>query len=106
MKKNFSKKIFLVFVMFFIFFSFSKNIIRLNKVENVFFGIQKMNNEYILNKKNINQPVKIYMPDVKKNTLLNGYQGISCWNIPFICSYNKLDIQEKNGYLIINKLSN
>ena len=106
MKKNFSKKIFLVFVMFFIFFSFSKNIIRLNKVENIFFGIQKMNNEYILNKKNINQPVKVYMPDVKKNTLLNGYQGISCWNIPFICSYNKLDIQEKNGYLIINKLSN
>ena len=106
MKKNFSKKIFLVFVMFFIFFSFSKNIIRLNKVENIFFGIQKINNEYILNKKNINQPVKIYKPDVKKNTLLNGYQGISCWNIPFICSYNKLDIQEKNGYLIINKLSN
>ena len=106
MKKNFSKKIFLVFVMFFIFFSFSKNIIRLNKVENIFFGIQKMKNEYILNKKNINQPVKVYMPDVKKNTLLNGYQGISCWNIPFICSYNKLDIQEKNGYLIINKLSN
>ena len=56
MKKNFSKKIFLVFVMFFIFFSFSKNIIRLNKVENIFFGIQKINNEYILNKKNINQP--------------------------------------------------
>ena len=106
MKKNFSKKIFLVFVMFFIFFSFSKNIIRLNKVENLFFGIQKINNEYILNKKNINQPVKIYKPNVKKNTLLNGYQGISCWNIPFICSYNKLDIQEKNGYLIINKLSN
>ena len=106
MKKNFSKKIFLVFVMFFIFFSFSKNIIRLNKVENIFFGIQKINNEYILNRKNINQPMKVYKPDVKKNTLLNGYQGISCWNIPFICSYNKLDIQEKNGYLIINKLSN
>ena len=50
--------------------------------------------------------MKVYNPDVKKNTLLNGYQGISCWNIPFICSYNKLDIQEKNGYLIINKLSN
>ena len=106
MKKDFSKKIFLFFVMFFIFFSFSKNIIRLNKVENIFFGIQKINNEYILNRKNINQPVKIYKPDVKKNTLLNGYQGISCWNIPFICSYNKLDIQEKNGYLIINKLRN
>ncbi len=106
MKKNFSKKFFLFFVMFFIFFSFSKNIIRLDKVDNIFFGIQKINNEYILNEKNINQLVKIYKPDVKKNTLLNGYQGISCWNIPFICSYNKLNIKENNGYLIINKLSN
>ena len=41
-KKNFSKKIFLIFVMAFIFFSFSKNIIRLNKVENIFLGVLKI----------------------------------------------------------------
>ena len=41
-----------------------------------------------------------------KNNSKNGWQGRLCWNTPFICSYNKLDIRKKNGYLIINKLIN
>ena len=91
--------------MMFIFFSFSKNIIRLTKVENIFLGILKIDNKYILHDKNNNQLIKIYQPDIQNNST-NGWQGRLCWNIPFICSYNKLDIRKKNGYLIINKLTN
>ena len=104
-KKNFSKKIFLIFVMAFIFFSFSKNIIRLNKVENIFLGVLKIENKYLLNEKSINPLVKIYRPDVENNSI-NGWQGRLCWDIPFICSTNRLDVRKKNGYLIINKLKN
>ena len=103
--KNFSKKIFLIFVMTFVFFSFSKNILRLNKVENIFLGKKKIENRYVLNDYNVNQQIKIYRPDVENNSK-NGWQGRLCWNIPFICSYNKLDIKKKNGYFIINKLIN
>ena len=49
--------------------------------------------------------VNIYYPDVKNNKK-NGWQGRLCWDTPFICSYNKLTIKKKNGYLIINKLQN
>ena len=105
MSKDFSKKIFLTFVMTFIIFNFSKNILRLNKVENVFFGVQKIENQYILDEKNTNQFVKIYKPDVENNSK-NGWQGRLCWDIPFICSSSMLDIKKKNGYLIINKLNN
>ena len=91
--------------MIFIFFSFSKNIIRLKKVENIFLGILKIENKYVLNDKNINQLVKIYRPDIKNNSM-NSWQGRLCWDIPFICSYNKLDVKKKNGYLFINKLKN
>ena len=101
--KVFSKKIFTIFIMSFVFFSFSKNIIRLTKVENIFLGVIKIDNQYKLSDKNISELVKVYEPDIKKN-LSNGWQGGLCWNIPFICSYNKLELRKKNGYLIINKL--
>ena len=88
--------------MTFIFFNFSKNIIRLTNVENVFLGVIKIDNQYILNNKNNNQIRKIYQPDIKNNSK-NGWQGKLCWNTPFICSYNKLELKKKNGYLIIYK---
>ncbi len=103
--KNFSKKVFFIFLMTFIFYSFSKNIIRLNKLENIFLGTLKIENKYVLDEKNINQIVKIYRPDVESNSI-NGWQGRLCWDIPFICSYNKLEVKKKNGYLFINKLKN
>ena len=103
--KDFSKNFFLIFVMIFVFYSFSKNILRLNKIENIFFGVQKINNQYILNEKSINPFVKVYRPDIKNNSK-NGWQGRLCWDIPFICSTNMLNIKKKNGYLIINKLNN
>jgi len=103
--KDYSKKFFLIFIMIFVFYSFSKNILRLNKTENIFFGVQKINNQYILNEKSINPFVKVYRPNVKNNSK-NGWQGRLCWDIPFICSTNMLNIKKKNGYLIINKLNN
>ena len=83
----------------------SKNIIRLNKVDKIYLGVQKINNKYFMNKSDSNEFAKIFRPDIKKN-LMNGWQGRLCWNVPFICSYNKLDINKKNGYLIISKLKN
>ncbi len=103
--RNFSKKIFIVFVITFISFSFTKNIIRLSKNENLFLGVLKVDNQFILDEKNNNEFIKVYRPDIKKNSI-NGWQGRLCWNTPFICSYNILDIKKKNGYLIINKLIN
>ena len=91
--------------MTFVFYSFSKNILRLNKVDDIFLGVKKIENKYVLNDYSVNQLIKIYRPDVENNSK-NGWQGRLCWNIPFICSYNSLDVKEKNGYLIINKLSN
>ena len=103
--KEFSKNFFLLFVMIFIFFNFSKNILRLVKTDDIFIGIKKIENKYVLNKKNQNQIIKIYRPDIEKNSI-NSWQGRLCWNTPFICSYNKLDVIKKNGYLIIKKLKN
>ena len=102
--KNFSQKFFLVFVTTFIFFSFSKNVERLSKVDNIFLGISKIDNKYILNEKNVNTLVKIYQPDIENNRK-NGWQGRLCWNTPFICSYNKLDVRKKKGYLVVKKIN-
>ena len=102
--KNFSQKFFLVFVTTFIFFSFSKNVERLSKVDNIFLGISKIDNKYILNEKNANTLVKIYQPDIENNRK-NGWQGRLCWNTPFICSYNKLDVRKKKGYLVVKKIN-
>ena len=98
----FSKKVFIIFLITFVSFNCLKNIMRLTKVDEVFLGVLKIENKYILNDNSTNQLRKIYQPDTKKNSK-NGWQGRLCWNTPFICSYNKLVLKKKNGYLIINK---
>ena len=103
--KEFSKKKFLIFISIFLIFNFSKNIFRINNTENLFLGIQKIENDYVLNNKISNKYANIYYPDVKKNKK-NGWQGRLCWNTPFICSYNKLDVSKKKGYLVVKKLKN
>ena len=105
LSRNFSKKIFVYFKSIFILFNFSKNIIRVNKFDEWFVGVQKIDNKYLLNQTNTNEFVKIFRPDVENNSK-NGWQGRLCWNTPFICSYNKLEVKKKNGFLIINKLKN
>ncbi len=100
--RGFSKRVFIIFIFTFVFFSCLKNITRLTKVDKVFLGVLKIDNKYILSDLGTNQLRKIYHPNIKKN-LKNGWQGRLCWNTPFICSYNKLELKKKNGYLIINK---
>ena len=103
--KKFSKKIFVFFVAIFLLFSFSKNILRVKNTNNIFLGIQKIENLYKLRDDISNEYAKIYYPDIDNNKK-NGWQGRLCWNTPFICSYQKLDVRKKNGYLIINKIHN
>ena len=100
--KKFSKKVFIIFLISFIFFSFSKNLFRINKLNDLFLGIQKINNEYLLDETNSNELAKVYIPDTEKN-FKNGWQGRLCWNTPFICSRNNLEIKIKNDYLFLIK---
>ncbi len=101
-KKQFSKKVFIIFFSIFIMFNFSKNILRLDKEKNIFFGTQKIQNKYLKNLDYSNKYAKIYIPDVKNNSQ-NGWQGRLCWNIPFICSTQNLIIYRKNNYLFLIK---
>ena len=103
--KKFSKKIFFIFFSIFLLFSFSKNILRISKSDDIYLGIQKINNEYIYNSKYTNKYVKIFRPNLEKNRK-NSWQGRLCWDIPFVCSYNNLEVVKKNGYLIFRKLKN
>ena len=100
--KQFSKKVFIIFFSVFIFFNFSKNILRLNKQNDIYFGIQKIHNKYLKNEKYTNNYAKIYFPDTKNNSK-NGWQGRLCWDIPFICSHKNLNIYKKNNYLFLIK---
>jgi len=103
--REFSKEKFIIFVLIFLIFSFSKNILRIQKQDEVFLGIQKIENLFLLNNNLNNEYIKIYYPDIENNRI-NGWQGRLCWNTPFICSFNGLDVKKKNGYLIINKIKN
>ncbi len=99
--KEFSKKIFVIFIFAFIFFSFSKNIQRLIKVDEIFVGIQKIDNLYV-KKDNSNKYAEVFYPDLKKNSK-NGWQGRLCWDIPFICSWENFRVYEQNSYLFLIK---
>lgn len=102
LKRDFSKKIFLLLISISLIFSFSKNILRLKNQKELFFGIEKINNKFYKDKKSNNKFVNIYRPDIDSNK--NGWQGRLCWNIPFLCSYNHLNVDKKYGYLILSKL--
>ena len=56
--KQFSKKVFIIFFSIFILFNFSKNILRLNKENDIYFGIQKIHNKYVENIQYSNKPRK------------------------------------------------
>ena len=102
--KIFSKKIFLIFLCACISFSFLKNTKRIFEKDRIFFGIEMIKNQYKPNLSQGIQEIKVFSPDIKNN-MKNGWQGRLCWDIPFICSYNKLDISKKNKYLILKKLN-
>ena len=95
-KKSFSRKIFINFLLIFLVFNFSKNISRLIQEDKLFFGIKKIDNEYIENKNNYKNAIKIFMPDFEENKKKgNGWQGKLCWDIEFLCTKNKVSISKK-----------
>ena len=105
-RKIFSKKIFVIFLSLFLFFNFSKNIKRIDNDDKIFFGIKKIDNSYIPNPKNKVNMIPTFQPDMKANALKgNGWQGRLCWDIKFICTKNKINIQKKNNYYVIKKTS-
>ena len=101
-RKEFSKKVFFIFFSIFILFNFSKNILRLDNKNDIYFGIQKIHNKYVKNIEYSNKYASIFFPDIKNNSK-NGWQGRLCWDIHFICSYNNLNIYRKNDYLFLIK---
>ena len=91
-------------IMISLIFNFSKNISRISKKDNIYFGIEMIKNEFIditLDRGDIS----IYKPNISKNNK-NGWQGRLCWDIPFLCSYNKINVDKKYGYLFFSKLNN
>lgn len=103
-KKILSKKIFVIFLSLFLLFNFSKNINRINNEDKIFFGIKKIDNSYILNPKNKVSMISTFQPDMNANAVKgNGWQGRLCWDIKFICTKNKVNIQKRNNYYIIEK---
>ena len=105
--KIFSKKIFLISISLFLFFNFLKNLNRINHEKQIFFGIKKIENNYMLNSKNNNNLVSTYRPDIEANAKKgNGWQGRLCWDIKFICTKNLVQISKQNGYFIIKKKGN
>ena len=103
-QKKFSKKIFINLILIFLLFNFSKNIVRITKENKLFFGIIKIENDYIENTKYKNNPIKIFEPDMAANAKKgNGWQGRLCWDIKFLCTKNKVIIEEKKNYLFIKR---
>jgi len=103
-KKDFSKKVFIIFLCMCLSFNFFKNINRLSKKNEIFIGIEKIENKYRSNQSSLINSVQVFTPDIEKNSK-NGWQGRLCWDIPFVCSYNQLNINKINNYLIFKKFN-
>jgi len=103
--KIFNKYIFTMIFILIIFFNFTKNLIRIKNESNIFVGIKKIQNEYVINTKSTNSFLPVWQPDIEQNAKRgNGWQGRLCWDIKFICTKNKVQIQKKNNYFIISAL--
>ena len=70
----------------------------------IVFGIDKIVNKYLLDKKNSKNHTNIFFVD-NENNQPNGWQGRLCWDVPIVCTYMKIQVNRNNNYLFINKLS-
>lgn len=100
----FSKKTLIILILFALTFNFSKNLIRLSNKNEIYYGIEKINNLFIIEKSSINNFIDVFTPDLTNNQ--NGWQSRLCWDIPFLCTYSKININKKNGYLFLSKSNN
>ena len=104
-KKIISIKIFLTLLCLFLTFNFSKNVNRIIQKNYIVFGIDRINNKYILyDDYNNNNTISVFRPDIEANKINgNGWQGRLCWDIPFICSYEKIKVNLINNYYFISR---
>ena len=103
--KIFSKKVFLIFIIFFISFNFVKNINRILVKNEIFVGIQKINNEYKYYDSKLSNHLTVVQPDISANAIKgNGWQGRLCWDIMFLCSYKEVKTSLINNYIVITGL--
>ena len=103
--KILSKNLFLTLLCLFLTFNFSKNISRIIQKNYINFGIDKVNNKYVLyDDYNSKNAIPVFRPDIELNELNgNGWQGRLCWDIPFICSYSEIKVNLINNYYFISK---
>jgi len=103
--KILSKNFFLTLLCLFLTFNFSKNISRIIQKNYINFGIDKINNKYVIyHDYNNNNAIPVFRPDIELNELNgNGWQGRLCWDTPFICSYSKIKVNLINNYYFISK---
>jgi hypothetical protein len=102
--REFSKKSFIIFILIALTFNFSKNLLRLSNKSQIYYGIEKINNLFITEKSSTNNFIDVFTPDLTNNQ--NGWQGRLCWDIPFLCTYSKININKRKGYLFLSKLNN
>ena len=81
-----------------------KNVNRIYEKKKIVFGVDKIVNKYLLEKKYSKNNINIFFVD-NENNKLNGWQGRLCWDVPIICTYMKIQVNRNNNYLFINKLS-
>ena len=81
-------------------------IIRIIKKNYVVFGIDGVKNEYVIyDNYNITKTISVFRPNIESNNLKNnGWQGRLCWDIPFLCSYNKINVNLINSYYVISRI--
>ena len=89
----------------FLTFNFLKNVKRIYHKNYLIFGIDRINNEYILYDDYLtDKRISVFKPDITSNNSKgNGWQGRLCWDIPFICSYNEIKVNLINNYYFISK---
>ena len=81
----------------------TKNFVRITNEDEKYFGIKKIQNHF---KKydDSNQIITVFRPDLSANSKKgNGWQGRLCWDIKFLCSYNKINVDLIKNYLIITR---
>ena len=74
------------------------------KAKNVRKLLAKTAYKFFKDKLSKNEFIFVHRPDTKNNK--NGWQGRLCWDIPFMCSYNKINVDKNYGYLFFSKLNN
>ena len=84
--------------------NFVKNLKRIYEKDELYFGVSKIKNEYKIYDQQFDNDILVVRPDIDSNAKKgNGWQGRLCWDIKFLCSYNRININLRNNYLFISR---